>query len=87
MLGNGGRTDAAYVAVLRDGHTRIADSVVLVAVLDGGVVGTVRLDTVTLALPRTRLANIGRADETRREVRMLAGRAAPAVEAGADAGA
>ena len=61
----GGWTSERYAEVLRDGRARIAHAVVLVATLDGVVVGT-----VTLAPPSTRFVNVARADEA--EIRMLA---------------
>lgn len=61
----GGWTDEAYSDVLRDGRSRIDEAIVLVATIDGVVVGT-----VTFAVPGTRFASISRTDEV--EVRMLA---------------
>jgi len=54
-----------YATVLRDGRSRVRDGIVLVALADGAIAGT-----VTLALPGTPLAHLSRADEA--EVRMLA---------------
>jgi ribosomal protein S18 acetylase RimI-like enzyme len=61
----GGWGDEGYAKRLLDGRSRIEDAVVLVAV-DGGVI----VGTVTVALPGSRMAGIGRAEEA--EVRMLA---------------
>ena len=61
----GGFASDAYAEVLRDGRSRVRDSIVLVAAADGAITGT-----VTLALPGTPLAHLCRADEA--EVRMLA---------------
>lgn len=61
----GGFGSDAYAAVLRDGQSRVRDGIVLVAVADGSIAGT-----VTLALPGTPLAHLSEADEA--EVRMLA---------------
>jgi len=61
----GGFGSDDYAEVLRDGRSRIRDSVVLVAAADGAIAGT-----VTLALPGTPMAHLCRADEA--EVRMLA---------------
>jgi ribosomal protein S18 acetylase RimI-like enzyme len=60
-----GLTDEAYARQLRDGRSRVRDAVVLVAVDDGVIVGT-----VTAARPGSRLASVARAGEI--EVRMLA---------------
>jgi len=62
---DGGFGSGAYAEVLRDGRSRVRDSIVLVAAADGTITGT-----VTLALPGSPLAHLGRADEA--EVRMLA---------------
>jgi ribosomal protein S18 acetylase RimI-like enzyme len=62
---DGGFAGDGYAAVLRDGARRVREAVVLVAVLDGRLVGS-----VTVATPRTAYANIARDDEL--EVRMLA---------------
>jgi len=62
---DGGFGSGAYADVLRDGRSRVRDSIVLVAAADGTITGT-----VTLALPGTPLAHLCRADEA--EVRMLA---------------
>ena len=61
----GGFGSDDYASVLRDGRSRVRDSIVLVAAADGTISGT-----VTLALPGTSLAHLCRADEA--EVRMLA---------------
>jgi GNAT superfamily N-acetyltransferase len=60
-----GLTDEDYARQLRDGRSRIQDAVVLVAVTDGVIVGT-----VTAARSGSRLASVARAGEI--EVRMLA---------------
>jgi ribosomal protein S18 acetylase RimI-like enzyme len=60
-----GLTDEDYARQLRDGRSRIQDAVVLVAVADGVIVGT-----VTAARSGSRLASVARAREI--EVRMLA---------------
>jgi ribosomal protein S18 acetylase RimI-like enzyme len=57
-----GLTDEGYARQLRDGRSRIRDAVVLVAVADGVIVGT-----VTAARSGSRLARAGEI-----EVRMLA---------------
>ena len=62
---DGGFGSGAYAEVLRDGRSRVRDSIVLVAAADGTITGT-----VTLALPGSPLAHLCRADEA--EVRMLA---------------
>ena len=61
----GGFGSDGYAAVLRDGRSRVRDSIVLVAAANGLITGT-----VTLALPGTPLAHLCRVDEA--EVRMLA---------------
>jgi len=61
----GGWTDEDYSRLLLDGRSRIEEAIVLVATAAGAVIGT-----VTMALPGSRLANVGRAGEA--EVRMLA---------------
>jgi ribosomal protein S18 acetylase RimI-like enzyme len=61
----GGFGSDDYAKVLRDGRSRVRDGIVLVAIADGTIAGT-----VTLALPGTPLAHLGRAGEA--EVRMLA---------------
>ena len=61
----GGWGSESYSKGLLDGRSRIEDAIVLVATVDGAIVGT-----VTVALPESRMANVGRADEA--EVRMLA---------------
>ena len=60
-----GLTDEDYARQLRDGRSRIQAAVVLVAVADGVIVGT-----VTAARSGSRLASVARAGEI--EVRMLA---------------
>ena len=73
----GGFGSDDYASVLRDGRSRVRDSIVLVAAAPGDVTadglaamnGSI-VGTVTLALPGTPLAHLGRADEA--EVRMLA---------------
>ncbi len=60
-----GLTGEDYARQLRDGRSRIQDAVVLVAVDDGAIVGT-----VTAARSGSRLASVARAGEI--EVRMLA---------------
>ena len=62
---HGGWTDADYSQLLLDGRSRIEEAVVLVAVADGAIVGT-----VTVARPGSCWASVGRAGEA--EVRMLA---------------
>ena len=62
---DGGFVGDDYAAELRDGESRVRDATVVVAELDGRLVGT-----VTIALPGTRYSEIARADEL--EVRMLA---------------
>lgn len=62
---DGGFADDGYAAVLRDGATRVREAHVLVAELDGRVVGT-----VTVARPGTAYAGFSRPGEM--EVRMLA---------------
>jgi ribosomal protein S18 acetylase RimI-like enzyme len=62
---HGGWTDADYSQLLLDGRSRIEEAVVLVAVADGAIVGT-----VTVARPGSCWASAGRAGEA--EVRMLA---------------
>lgn len=57
--------DEDYSQVLLDGASRVRDAIVLVAVLDERIVGT-----VTVAVPGTPYAEICRPDEL--EVRMLA---------------
>lgn len=61
----GGWGNESYSKVLLDGRSRIEDAIVLVATVDGAIVGT-----VTVALPGSRMANVGHAEEA--EVRMLA---------------
>jgi ribosomal protein S18 acetylase RimI-like enzyme len=61
----GGWTDEEYSKLLLDGRSRIEEAIVLVATVAGALVGT-----VTMALPASRFANVGRAGEV--EVRMLA---------------
>jgi ribosomal protein S18 acetylase RimI-like enzyme len=61
----GGFGSDGYATVLRDGRSRVRDSIVLVAAADGAISGT-----VTLALPGTPLVHLCRTDEA--EVRMLA---------------
>ena len=61
----GGFGSDGYATVLRDGRSRVRDSIVLVAAADGTITGT-----VTLALPGTPLAHLCRADEA--ETRMHA---------------
>lgn len=62
---DGGFGDDGYAVVLRDGATRVREAHVLVAELDGRVVGT-----VTVAQPGTAYAGFSQAGEV--EVRMLA---------------
>jgi ribosomal protein S18 acetylase RimI-like enzyme len=62
---DGGFSDEDYAQVLRDGRSRVRDGIVLVAVADGAIVGT-----VAVALPGSPLAHLSRPDEA--EVRMLA---------------
>jgi ribosomal protein S18 acetylase RimI-like enzyme len=62
---HGGWADEGYSKRLLDGRSRIEDAVVLVAVADGVIVGT-----VTAARPGSRMANMARAEEV--EIRMLA---------------
>lgn len=61
----GGWTDEGYSKLLLDAHSRIEEAIVFVATLKADVVGT-----VTVALPGTPFAAVGRPDEV--EVRMLA---------------
>ena len=61
----GGWTDEDYSRLLLDAHSRIEEAIVFVATLKADVVGT-----VTVALPGTPFAAVGRPDEV--EVRMLA---------------
>jgi ribosomal protein S18 acetylase RimI-like enzyme len=61
----GGLVGDDYAAELRDGESRIREATVIVAELDGRIVGS-----VTAALPGTAYAEIARPDEL--EVRMLA---------------
>src|SRR5215471_12651405 len=51
----GGWTDEDYSRLLLDGRSRIEEAIVLVATAAGAVIGT-----VTMALPGSRLANVGR---------------------------
>ncbi|HJY02476.1 MAG TPA: GNAT family N-acetyltransferase [Streptosporangiaceae bacterium] len=62
---HGGWADEGYSKRLLDGRSRIEAAVVLVAVTDGVIVGT-----VTAARPGSRMANMARAEEV--EIRMLA---------------
>jgi ribosomal protein S18 acetylase RimI-like enzyme len=62
---HGGWADEGYSKRLLDGRSRIEGEVVLVAVADGVIVGT-----VTAARPGSRMATVARAEEV--EVRMLA---------------
>lgn len=62
---HGGWTDEAHSKLLLDGRSRIEDAVVLVAVADDVIIGT-----VTVARPGSRCGNVARAGEA--EVRMLA---------------
>ena len=62
---HGGWANEDYSKRLLDGRSRIEAAVVLVAVTDGVIVGT-----VTAARPGSRMANMARAEEV--EIRMLA---------------
>jgi ribosomal protein S18 acetylase RimI-like enzyme len=62
---HGGWANEDYSKRLLDGRSRIEAAVVLVAVADGVIVGT-----VTAARPGSRMANMARAEEV--EIRMLA---------------
>ena len=55
----GGWGSESYSKVLLDGRSRIEDAIVLVATVDGAIVGT-----VTVALPESRMANVGRGGAT-----------------------
>jgi ribosomal protein S18 acetylase RimI-like enzyme len=66
----GGWASDGYAPQLRDGRSRVEHAIVLIAVTDSSAGPGTIVGTVTVALPGSRFAGVGRPGET--EVRMLA---------------